>query len=409
MPGFLDALATIGPQILAGFGNKTQTLGNVLAVQDSNRQLAEKENLKAFGSELFNLPQESLTKDAIFQAAQRHSVDPMQAMKTFGEVLASQENNRMLSEKERMKSFGNELFNLPPEQWNKDTIFQAAKKYEVDPLQAMKLVVAVKGMTPEEQPMEYSKILPGGQIQQIKVRPSELQQYGDPKSFMPGIIKGPGGVSVNVGGPTIYPSGNMPLTKPQVNKTQEDVIKGIDMIGRLKTIRKSYNPKFLTWFGKANKGITSIQGKLGLRLSKEDKEAITGATKFYNMVEQQFNLYRKEITGAAASVQELDRLRKSMFNTDQSPAEFEASLNIFESESKRALRLKQKLLRNGVPVGTDNFGDQMDRAFLSGHAANTDADTEARGEELETQGFSEEEVKQRLVDEGYIVPKKGER
>ena len=85
-----------------------------------------------------------------------------------------------------------------------------------------------------------------------------------------------------------------------------------------------------------------------------------------------------------------------------SPSEFEAAFETYKKEAARVLRLKRAILRSGLPVGTEEFGSQLDSAFLGGAQANSDQDADARGYELEQQGLTPEEVTEQLIEEGYI-------
>ena len=127
-------------------------------------------------------------------------------------------------------------------------------------------------------------------------------------------------------------------------------------------------------------------------------------TKFKQNINQIFNAYRKSITGAAASEREMSDLKRSMFNEDQSPVQFEAAFDEFRSELNRSQRLRRKLLREGV---TDIKA--FDDAFIRGD----DDDIETRGSELfeEFEGdfgidLSEQQtilnaVREKLISEGF--------
>lgn len=381
----LDSLSEIAPQIMAGFGKHPETLDRVLGVQDRAAAIAEQQNLRAFGDDLFTSGG-PMTPEKVMAAAQKHKVDPQSALVMVKNVMGLQDIGK-------------------------------------------------------EQPQTVSRILPNGQVNEFQALLSEVQnRFGQDPNVMPGkitgtrtpdpkILTGDGAFGVfNRDSNTIDPLGGlkpvpgaggpasvnvnlamgrdgqmrMPLTKPVVGQMQKDVITGMDAVGRLNEIKKSYDPSMLTYFGKAKNWKNELSSKFGVQLSPEDKTKLQKTTVFMNAVEQNFNQYRKEITGAAASVQELDRLKKSMMNADMSPDAFEAAFGFYESEVKRALRLKRALLRQGLPVGSEAFGDQMDNAFLGGASGNSDQEADARWDELEAQGLGDEQIMQRLVEEGYV-------
>lgn len=203
-----------------------------------------------------------------------------------------------------------------------------------------------------------------------------------------------GATTVNVN------TGNMPLTKPVTNDTQKDVISADVQLGNLRQIKKDYQQSFLTYGGKLKNFADRTMAKVDpTSLSKEDRGLLGKQTQFKQQVNRVFNSYRREITGAAASVQELTSLKDAIINTDLSAPEFEAAYDSYERELMRTARLKRKLLREGLSVSDEKeFGAAFDQAFTSG----ADDDPIARGEELQASGKSDDEIVKTLQDEGYI-------
>lgn len=152
------------------------------------------------------------------------------------------------------------------------------------------------------------------------------------------------------------------LTKPTVTELQQGVIGLKDSLNRMDAVAKDYSGNYLTIPGQIRAGTASTLGKLTGKSG--DKEFLQGKTKFENGTEQLFNAYRKEITGAAASVQELDRLKKSMLNVDQSPEEFEASYSQFRDIITSSIALKEQLLSQGLKPDSKELGTAIDSAIL---------------------------------------------
>ena len=177
------------------------------------------------------------------------------------------------------------------------------------------------------------------------------------------LVVGPDGqIEFSQGGMAL--GGNSVPSTKTTNDLQGDIITGQKTLAGLDQIAQNYQSDYLTYFGKGRAQAASIGGKLtGKRL---DANFLSGRTKFRTSVDQFFNQYRKEITGAAASVQELDRLRQSMLNTDLSPVEFEAAYSQFRDLTNRSMAIKQKLLSQGIPLGSRQFGELMDNELLSG-------------------------------------------
>lgn len=172
---------------------------------------------------------------------------------------------------------------------------------------------------------------------------------------------GTGGTNVTINNP-----GNIPLGKKPTNDVTGDVVSGrVEQVG-LANIRKNYDPSFLTYRGQLEGAATRIGEKAGLGefIPKQNVANLKKQTQFKQAVQQTFNRYRKDITGAAAAVQELEQLKKALFNLDQSPTEFEAALDAYESTAQRLDELRIKMLQNGIDPTTPEGGKAFDDAFF---------------------------------------------
>lgn len=198
------------------------------------------------------------------------------------------------------------------------------------------------------------------------------------------------------GGMGQLPNGNMAPDKTVARETQKDVINAVGTLDRLDEIANNYKRDYLTTQGRVSGWVGTQADRLGMA-SKDQKQFIQGRRRFTQMVDQEFNAYRKDITGAAAAMAELESLKKAMINTDLSPSEFEAAYTTYRESVGRMLRLKQRILREGIPLGSKQFQKVMDDAWTSG----ADDSADARGMELESQGMPEQQVLQQLRREGY--------
>ena len=135
-------------------------------------------------------------------------------------------------------------------------------------------------------------------------------------------------------------------------------------------------------------------------MARENREYLGRVRTFIENVEQSFNAYRKEITGAQAALQEISLLRDSIMNRKMSPTEFEFSLYSYITKMKRSLRLKRMLLRDGIPFGKE-FNQRHNAMWESGTDV-PETEIDNRGDELKAGGLSDQEVIQQLRSEGYI-------
>lgn len=199
-----------------------------------------------------------------------------------------------------------------------------------------------------------------------------------------------GGVEIIRG--DVQPAANLP--KPVIRDLTKSIANNENNLSRLDRIEKQFIPDFLTFGGRIGAKISSLKSKAGLGIAPQAKEFLGRRRKFTQNINQLFNAYRKEITGAAASVQELESLKKAMLSEDLSPIEFQAAYEEFRSELQRSNRLQRRLLREGI---TDKFGKSLDELFVAGE----DDDIELRGAELRGQGLTDAEIAEKLFEEGF--------
>ena len=209
------------------------------------------------------------------------------------------------------------------------------------------------------------------------------------------LTVGPDGEVVLSQGRGVTQDGSIAPDRKVARDLQKDLISLTDNQQQLSRVAESFNPDFLTFQGKLAGTFSSLKAKANIDLTGDEKQFLRGKVQFENRVEQFFNRYRKEITGAAASVQELDRLKKSMLNVDQDPVSFKASMDLAISEVQRALRLKRKFLRDGISISDDP--DAFDNAFLG----QQDDDANVRGAELQADGLDTDQILNQLKSEGY--------
>lgn len=204
-----------------------------------------------------------------------------------------------------------------------------------------------------------------------------------------GIVVGPDG-TVTVGAP---------LSSGNIGKAQEKVTGAIDNLSRLKDIRSTFDPQFLTYVGKGRQAFLKTKERAGVSLDPTEKQYLGQYRQFSEGVEQFFNQYKKDITGAAAAVAEISALKDSIINTDLSPTEFTSSYDRLVNEATRTINIQNSLLEKGLSPSSKDFQNQADQLFLSGRGKNF----MQRGMELEKQGLNDDQIKQQLRLEGYSI------
>ena len=143
------------------------------------------------------------------------------------------------------------------------------------------------------------------------------------------------------------------LSKPTKIKVEEQQLNTGDQIARLNNIQFSYRPEFLNIKFRAGQEWNTLKDKFG-KLPPEEKATLTAYSAYKQNATQNLNLTIKEITGAAMSNGESERIIATLpkagtgvFDGD-SPTEFEAKLNNGIQQTKYALARKQYALKNGL-------------------------------------------------------------
>lgn len=207
--------------------------------------------------------------------------------------------------------------------------------------------------------------------------------------------KDKGGITISPDG-TVQIGGSVEPTRTTQNKLQKELVSRTESLARMQQIRKTFDPKFLTYGGKIKNFVSKVKDKAGSELSTQQRDQLKQYRRFTQSVNFEFNAYRKEITGAAAAVKELEDLKKAMISEDLSPVQFEAAYEEYMGELSRSVRLRNKLMREGF-TEPRAMGKQLDSLFILG----ADDDVDSRGRELEAQGMSPEQIVQTLEIEGY--------
>lgn len=147
-------------------------------------------------------------------------------------------------------------------------------------------------------------------------------------------------------------------------------------LGRLASIEASFDPSLLTYLGRGQTALARVKDKLG-SASPEEIKRVRKARRFFQQINTEFNAYRKEITGAAASVRELEDLKEAMINGDLGPGEFQASFETYVSDLRSQRAIAAEMLREGLDVREEANAGEFDARVANAKAANLAADRTA--------------------------------
>jgi hypothetical protein len=143
------------------------------------------------------------------------------------------------------------------------------------------------------------------------------------------------------------------LSKPTKTEVEKQQLNTSDQITRLNNIQFSYRPEFLNIKFRAGQEWNTLKDKFS-NLPAAEKATLSSYSAYKQNATQNLNLTIKEITGAAMSNGEAERIIATLpkagtgiFDGD-SPTEFEAKLNNGIQQAKYALARKQYALKNGL-------------------------------------------------------------
>lgn len=157
--------------------------------------------------------------------------------------------------------------------------------------------------------------------------------------------------------------GKQEMTKPTANKVQDSILDAETALSGLDSIANSFSGDYLTYQGRAKAFGGRLLDKAGMENDMTRFNA--SRTKMRNEVNQFFNQYRKDITGAAASEKELEQLKDSILNEDMGPAEFKAAYDQFNAKIRKNLELNKRTARGGVDVAPgDKYKDMSDADLM---------------------------------------------
>jgi len=208
----------------------------------------------------------------------------------------------------------------------------------------------------------------------------------------------PTGITADRYKPTTNVTVNTGMEKTTKASIEKSLVGSVDQLLKLESIGNDIFKPALTLEGQAKNWIYKTKDYLGMELPKEQKEFLGKARVFIEDLEQYFNTYRKEITGAQAAVKELEMLRKSVLNKKLSPTQFEYSFNRIMGVVKKDIRIKRMLLAQGFEG--KEFKQKLAEIYALGGDV-PESEINRRGDELAAQGLPKEAIIDRLKQEGY--------
>jgi len=187
-----------------------------------------------------------------------------------------------------------------------------------------------------------------------KMTPESLQVFSETGDFSdlkfnPDAVAGGSTVNIGAGGEERFG-----LTKTETSRQQKLLSGAVTRLDRLDRIMKTTSDKFV--------GLNArIKGAIGQGLDflgfadPNDKDSFAAfnaerSTSLQN-IEDFFNQYRKEITGAAAAFKELALLKTALLGNLIGPQEFNARISNLLKNARQDIARSQDTLKHGLPAG----------------------------------------------------------
>lgn len=156
----------------------------------------------------------------------------------------------------------------------------------------------------------------------------------------------PDGTQISLG--EVDPSA---VTGPTANKLQETIVGASDQLDRLNNIGRGFDKQFLEVPGRfkgAKLKIKDMAGGLLGDMTPQEKEYLTAFATFRADAGKNLSLILNQLSGAAISPAEGERLKKGIPNEDDSPTEFKAKYKSAVKDASRAIMRANWALTAGV-------------------------------------------------------------
>ena len=245
---------------------------------------------------------------------------------------------------------------------------------------------------------------PAGETKRVAVEKGK--DYTPPEGWSLSKPKGSGMKVYDSQGNLIVDTGGASVGKKTQGTLEGGIASDMSSLQQLGTIENMANDNQDLFTYKSQMGVEKdiIAEKLGMERTPEQKERLKKQQDLFMLTSQAFNTYRKEITGAAASEQELKRLEEDFVNKKMSYTQFAQSVQTLKTKMERGLVLKQNLLKKGVKFNSKEYKSYFDnKGFPVGSEGTEKPDVNTRGAELmkENPKMTSDEVMDLLEAEGY--------
>lgn len=144
------------------------------------------------------------------------------------------------------------------------------------------------------------------------------------------------------------------MTKTTITNIEKELMDANKAFSRIKNVQAQFKPEFQEIKTKIGSAWTAAKEKMGVKPTKQEAEALVKFSQHKRRSISNLNQYIKEITGAALSREEAERIMRGMPNPGtglfdgDSATEYEAKMNDVMSELQMAIGRLNYVKRNGM-------------------------------------------------------------
>ena len=378
-PQATSRLAAMMPQIMNAIGGGDERTQALLMKQDQqNQQQTKMNNIQNFMRAVTSSQTGEITEGSIQHFAQLFNVAPNDAMK----VITDFENHRA-ARRGPDQTFSEEL---PSGRIHQFSIPGG------DPAPPGVMRGTISGSpTPQAKEPSIVKVPDGKGGWKMVEKTAGLSGQNNPTKGMRIVTNPDGTTTVETG---VATGGE--LTRPVKTDVQKKILEANATYSDMKNTLAKYDDKFLKGRNKLGYGIDAFKEKWDLgNVSDADKEDLKEYTSFKRDSVSSLNNYIKQVTGAAMSAAEADRLMKAMPNPGtglfdgDSPTEFKTKLDGVMRNLERAIARNSYVQKQGLRSINEVGLEQMDGII------------DARGDELmaelQAAGVPPEEIEAQVI------------
>lgn len=151
---------------------------------------------------------------------------------------------------------------------------------------------------------------------------------------------------------------NAEVDRVRIRSIQERIDGAMQSLVSLGTIRNMTDDSYLTIQGRAYATVQELKDHAGMS-EGEGRQWLMDRAAWKSMTDQQFQLYRKFITGAQASFQELKFLEQIVPNSSDPPSVFRAKLIAVEANYRMILGQVNEWQKTGKDLPNEDEMDQI--------------------------------------------------